>query len=303
MRDLDRFNKRNVMHRIDRNDPEPEYRGSVGNTMFRLLVLVVILVFFGWGMWELSKPANVWVMQHEIHRTESDVRLIHEDAERARRQLAAPPEITVESLIYKCMNDDYQLNEDERTFVKNGWERFASGSKITDAEGLLFRMRMCYDENGNLVDIPVEEWEARKKKYAEMRKKDSKMDAARAMVEAHARDFVESENSKEGVMAEAEDREKRARYERRSNRQLVGDLALEINESFYKGESPYAESDAENEVAENTEENTDSEAENEAETSVKEEVSEEEAENKAENETENEAETSQDTETEEKPEN
>ncbi|MDO4630294.1 MAG: hypothetical protein Q4C70_14035, partial [Planctomycetia bacterium] len=274
MRDLDRFDKRNVIHRIDRNDPEPEYKGSFGSTMVRLIVLILILIFFGWGMWELSQPANIWIREHEIQRTESDVRLIHEDAERARRQLAAPKEVTVESLIYKCMNDDYQLSEDERAFVKNGWERFISGSKITDTESLLFRIRMCYDENGNIVDIPVDEWETRKKEYEEMRHKqmlrnDPKVDIARTIVEEHARNFVEKENTIEGAAAKAADKEKRARYDRRSNRELVSDLVLEFNESFYKGESPYAaahaEEDAEMEKAEDAKEaevKTETEAEN-----------------------------------------
>ncbi len=282
MRDLDRFDRRNVLHRIDRKDPEPEYRGAIGRVIFRLIVVAVVLVFFGWGMWELSKPANIWIMQHEIRKTESDIRFIHEDAERARRQLAMPQEVTIESLIYRCVNDDYQLTEDERIFVKNRWSQFLSGSKITDAESLLFRMRMRYDENGDLADIPVDEWETQKKQYEELRKKDSRIEAARAIMKEHAHEFVEKENMKEAIQTAVADREKKARYDRRSNHQLVGDLALEINESFYKGESPYSTTEAEGTAAaENMEENMDSSAE--AEANVEEAVSESEMEEKSEN--------------------
>ena len=53
-------------------------------TFCRLLVVLLIIGFFSWGAWKLSQPANIWTSNSEIQKTESDVRGIHRDAEKAR---------------------------------------------------------------------------------------------------------------------------------------------------------------------------------------------------------------------------
>lgn len=258
MKDLDRFDKRNVVRRVDSRDSEPEYKASWIATIIRLIVVILVVAFFGWGMWELYQPADVWVTQHEISRTESDVRLIHKDAENARREMDAPPEITVESLIYQCMNNGYELNEDERTFIKNGWDKFLDGSKIVDPEGILFRIRMRYTNSGEIEDIPMDEWNQKKQELEQKREQDSRTEAVQSALAAEAQQMAEMDSQTNEKATKTGDKLKRKKYERRSNREIIRKTVEEATENIYSGDSLYedAETPAENPDSEVTEDSS-----------------------------------------------
>lgn len=241
MRDLDRFDKRKITRRVERYDSEPNFKVSWVGTVFRLLVVIAAVVFLGWGIWEIYQPANVWITQSQIQQTEADVRIVHEEAVRARKEMEAPKPLTVEALIYQVTMDDYVLTEDERNFVKQKWDRFLSGSQISDPDGLLFRMRMRIDETGEIADIPEDEWEQEKARLEKKRSENTRTLEMQAMLRESGMDLASQEAAAAEKRTKAIDEQKKRLYDRRENRGLIGEIANEINESFYAGESPYRE--------------------------------------------------------------
>ena len=252
MRDLDRFSKRNAVHRTNRYENEAGASASWFAIVSRLLVVILVVTFFGWCAWEIYQPANTWISKSEIRRTESDVLLIHQDAEKARKEMAAPREVTVESLIFRCMSENHELSEDERALVRKNWSQFLSGSKISDAEGILFRMKMRYDANGEVEDFPLDEWEKKNAELEKSRNRNSKEDAIKKVFSESALEFAEKDGNAEEEKTQARDKIKKKKYENRSNRELVRDLVKEINENFYEGTSLYENSEEEAKPAEET---------------------------------------------------
>lgn len=248
MRDLDRFEKRKVVRRVDRYDSEPNFKVSWLGTLSRLLVVIVAVLFLGWGIWEIYQPANVWITQTQIRQTEADVRIVHEEAEKARKEMEAPRPVTVESLIYQVTMNDYVLTEDERNLVKQKWEYFLGGSQISDPDGLLFRMRMRIDENGEIADIPEDEWEEEKARLEKKRSENTRTLEMQAMLQESGMDIASQEAAAAEKKTKAIDEQKKRLYDRRENRGLIGEIANEINESFYAGESPYEEKEEDSDI-------------------------------------------------------
>ena len=67
-----------------------------------------------------------------------------------------------------------------------------------------------------------------------------------------------------GKKTKAIDEQKKRLYDRRENRGLIGEIANEINESFYAGESPYEEKEEDSDISRPREEEEVNEADDSA---------------------------------------
>ncbi|MBR0191821.1 MAG: hypothetical protein IJQ31_07140 [Thermoguttaceae bacterium] len=204
-------------------------------TFCRLLVVLLFIGFFSWGAWKLSQPANIWTSNSEIQKTESDVRGIHRDAEKARKEMETSRTFSVESLVYHVLNNGYELTDEERLYVQTNWNKFVRNSNIDDDENLLFRLRMRHAEDGSIEDFPLDEWMKKnmeRKKAEEEKEKEAQM--RQAMMQG-AQDVVQKNSNIEENRVKAEDREKKIASEKRSNREIVRNVVEEVKENIYSG--------------------------------------------------------------------
>ena len=204
-------------------------------TFCRLLVVLLIIGFFSWGAWKLSQPANIWTSNSEIQKTESDVRGIHRDAEKARKEMETTRSFSVESLVYHALNNGYELTDDERLYVQTNWNKFIQNSNIDDDENLLFRLRMRRAADGSIEDFPLDEWiktNQARKKAAEEKEKEAQM--RQAMLKG-AQDVILKDGKAEEIRVKAEDEEKRLVSEKRSNREIIRNVMEEVKENIYSG--------------------------------------------------------------------
>ncbi len=204
-------------------------------TFCRLFVVLLFIGFFSWGAWKLSQPANIWTSNNEIQKTESDVRGIHRDAEKARKEMESTRSFSVESLVYHALNNGYELTDDERLYVQTNWDKFIQNSNIDDDENLLFRLRMRRAEDGSVEDYPLEEWVKKneeRQKAAEEKEKEAQM--RQAMLKG-AKDVIQKDGKAEEIRVKAEDEQKRRVSEKRSNREIIRNVVEEVKENIYSG--------------------------------------------------------------------
>lgn len=246
--------------------PDAGIQMSWLGTFCRLLVVLLFIGFFSWGAWKLSQPANIWTSSSEIQRTEQDVRGIHQDAEKARKEMEAPRSFSVESLVHHALYNGYELTDQERTYVQTNWKEFVQKSGIDDDENLLFRLRMRRVEDGSIEDYPLDEWVKEnelRKKAAEEKEKEAEM--REALIQG-TQEIVQKEGKAEEIRVKAEDKEKKLVSEKRSNREIIRNVMEEVKENIYSGK-PIDEMEPEAEESEDeAPEAEDAEAEAPAET-------------------------------------
>ena len=204
-------------------------------TFCRLLVVLLFIGFFSWGAWKISQPANIWTSNSEIQKTENDVRGIHRDAEKARKEMETPRSFSVESLVYHALNNGYELTDEERLYVQTNWKKFIQNSSIDDDENLLFRLRMRRAEDGSIEDYPLDEWVKKneeRKRAAEEKEKEAQMQ--QAMIKG-AQDVIQKDGKAEESRVKAEDQAKKLLSEKRSNREIIRNAVEEVKENIYSG--------------------------------------------------------------------
>lgn len=261
MRDLDRFNKRRPVNRLE-STPDTGIQISWLGTFCRLLVVLLFIGVFSWGAWKISQPVNIWTSHSEIQKTENDVRDIHRDAEKARKEMESPRALSVESLVYHALNDGYELTDEERLYVQSNWGKFIQNSNIDDDKNLLFRLKMRRDEDGIIEDYPLDEWVKKneeRKKIAEEKEKENQMHQA---IMQGVQEVVQKDEKIEKIRVKAEDEQKRRLSEKRSDREMVQNVVEEVKKNIYSGK-PIEETQMEENVSEDEPEENSEDAEEE----------------------------------------
>ena len=261
MRDLDRFSKRRPVNRLE-STPDAGMQISWLGTFCRLFAVLLFIGVFSWGVWKLSQPANIWTSNSEIQKTENDVRGIHRDAEKARKEMETSRSFSVESLVYHALNNGYELTDDERLYVQSNWDKFIQSSSIVDDENLLFRLRMRRAEDGTIDDYPLDEWKEKneeRKRAAEEKEKEAQV--RQAMMQG-VQEVVQKDGKAEEMRVKAEDQEKRIASEKRSSREIIKNVMEEVKENIYSGKPIKETVQEEEEPAEEQPEESEPEAEN-----------------------------------------
>ena len=167
MRDLEKYDELSppVIRRVHRHGPGDETT-LMYTILWRLLSLVILLGGLGYLIWSAGNTQNSPLSSQEMSQIKTNRDIVRRDAERAAKSLGEDmdEETKVMKLIGNRQIDPFfPLLEKDRRLIHKYWGHITEGLTHREIARLMTILDMRYDQDGNVVDIPLEERNAAQK--------------------------------------------------------------------------------------------------------------------------------------------